>query len=313
MVVRIAGYGYQKGFGGHFHNDNSIAALRDIPGVVIASPARPDDAAAMLRTCVAAATAAGSLCVFLEPIALYHTRDLHDDGDGGWLAAVSAAAGGTCPIGRARTYGDGTISRCVTFGNGLRMSLRAAAASPRRGSARRILDLRWLAPLPVEDMLREAARPGRVLIVDETRRTGGVGEGVFAAFIERASPGRARVASKDSFVPLGDGRRRGAARRAHDREDRRRPGAGRLTPGSSGAAASVPDKRQLKYTGRPGCWPHRASQRLHHKREELAMLPNMQPQQPLLVTQRRRDLSAAWPSRSCSSLGPRSCPGDGRG
>ncbi len=45
MVVRIAGYGYQKGFGGHFHNDNSIAAIRDIPGVVIASPARPDDAA----------------------------------------------------------------------------------------------------------------------------------------------------------------------------------------------------------------------------------------------------------------------------
>jgi 2-oxoisovalerate dehydrogenase E1 component len=29
MVVRIAGYGYQKGFGGHFHNDNAIAALRD--------------------------------------------------------------------------------------------------------------------------------------------------------------------------------------------------------------------------------------------------------------------------------------------
>ena len=33
MVVRIAGYGYQKGFGGHFHNDNSVAAIRDIPGV----------------------------------------------------------------------------------------------------------------------------------------------------------------------------------------------------------------------------------------------------------------------------------------
>ena len=32
MVVRIAGLAYQKGFGGHFHNDNSIGALRDIPG-----------------------------------------------------------------------------------------------------------------------------------------------------------------------------------------------------------------------------------------------------------------------------------------
>src|SRR6185312_16044448 len=31
MVMRIASLGYQKGFGGHFHNDNSITALRDIP------------------------------------------------------------------------------------------------------------------------------------------------------------------------------------------------------------------------------------------------------------------------------------------
>ena len=37
------------------------------------SPARPDDAAPMLRTCLAAAEADGRVCVFLEPIALYHT------------------------------------------------------------------------------------------------------------------------------------------------------------------------------------------------------------------------------------------------
>ncbi len=112
MVVRVAGYGYQKGFGGHFHNDNSIAAIRDIPGVVIASPARPDDAAAMLHTCVAAAKAAGVVCIFLEPIALYHTRDLYDDGDDAWLAAYPA---GGVPIGRARTYGEGTDLTILTF------------------------------------------------------------------------------------------------------------------------------------------------------------------------------------------------------
>ena len=50
MVVRIAGLGYQKGFGGHFHNDNSITALRDIPGLVVGCPSRGDDAAMMLRT-----------------------------------------------------------------------------------------------------------------------------------------------------------------------------------------------------------------------------------------------------------------------
>src|SRR5215472_4631683 len=83
LVVRIAGLAYQRGFGGHFHNDNAVGALRDIPGLVIACPARPDDAAAMLRTCLASAREDGSVCVLLEPIALYHERDALEPRDGG--------------------------------------------------------------------------------------------------------------------------------------------------------------------------------------------------------------------------------------
>ena len=202
MVVRVASYGYQKGFGGHFHNDNSIAALRDIPGVVIASPARPDDAAAMLHTCVAAAKTAGAVCVFLEPIALYHTRDLYEDGDDRWLAAYPAEG---VPIGAARTYGEGTDLTILTFGNGLRMSLRVARRLEQARIGVRVVDLRWLAPLPVSDMLREATATGRTLVVDETRETGGVGEGVVAALLQHGYAGVLdRVASKDSFIPLGD-------------------------------------------------------------------------------------------------------------
>ncbi|MFD0534431.1 alpha-ketoacid dehydrogenase subunit beta [Actinomadura luteofluorescens] len=201
MVVRIAGYAYQKGFGGHFHNDNAVAALRDIPGLVIASPSRPDDAAGMLRACADAAEHEGRVCAMLEPIALYHARDLHEDGDGGWLAPAS----GTVPIGRARTYGDGGDLTVVTFANGLRMSLRAARRLEAGGVRCRVLDLRWLAPLPVEDLLREARATGAVLVADETRRTGGVSEGVLTALADAGFPGRAaRVTSEDSFIPLGD-------------------------------------------------------------------------------------------------------------
>ena len=203
MVVRVAGYAYQKGFGGHFHNDNAIGALRDVPGLVIASPARPDDAAAMLRTCLAAAAEDGSVCVFLEPIALYHTRDLHDDGDGGWLAAYPAPDAHV-PAGRARSYGDGTDLTMVTFGNGLRMSLRVARRLAVRGIGARVVDLRWLAPLPADDLLREARLTGRVLVVDETRRTGGVSEGVVTALTDAGFAGLIRrVTSEDSFIPLG--------------------------------------------------------------------------------------------------------------
>jgi 2-oxoisovalerate dehydrogenase E1 component len=196
MVVRVAGYGYQKGFGGHFHNDNALGVLRDIPGVVIASPGRPDDAAAMLHTCLDAARSDGSVCVYLEPIALYHTRDLYEDGDDRWLAP----AAGDAPLGAARTYGDGTDLTILTWANGLRMSLRVA-----RELNASVVDLRWLAPLPVEDILREAEATGRVLIVDETRRTGGVGEGIVTALVEAGFDGTIhRVAGKDSFIPLGD-------------------------------------------------------------------------------------------------------------
>jgi 2-oxoisovalerate dehydrogenase E1 component len=44
-----------------------------------------------------------------------------------------------------------------------------------------------------------------VLVVDETRRSGGVSEGVLAALVDAGFDGRmARVASADSFIPLGD-------------------------------------------------------------------------------------------------------------
>ena len=111
VVMHIAGYGYQEGFGGHFHNDDAVGALRDIPGLIIASPSRRDDAAAMLRTCAAAAAAEGRVCLFLEPIALYRTGDLHARGDGGWLrpSRRRSWAGGHVPLVRDRTYGEGTI------------------------------------------------------------------------------------------------------------------------------------------------------------------------------------------------------------
>jgi 2-oxoisovalerate dehydrogenase E1 component len=202
MVVRIAGLGYQRGFGGHFHNDNAVAVLRDIPGLVVACPARADDAAAMLRTCVAAAMTDSTLSVFLEPIALYHQRDVYQPGDQAWLAVDH---GEHLPIGRARSYHNGpAILTMISFGNGVPMSLRVARRLSAAGIAAQVLDLRWLAPLPVEDILAAAQSTGRVLVVDETRHSGGVGEGVVTALVEGGFDGPIhRVASHDSFVPLG--------------------------------------------------------------------------------------------------------------
>ena len=71
------GLAYQKGFGGHFHNDNSVAVLRDIPGILVACPSSAAEAPGLLRTLAGLAVGEGRVGVLLEPIALYHSRDPH--------------------------------------------------------------------------------------------------------------------------------------------------------------------------------------------------------------------------------------------
>ena len=206
MVIRVAGLAYQKGFGGHFHNDNSFTALRDIPGLVVACPSRGDDAAGMLRTAAALAKVDGRVVLFLEPIALYMTKDLYQDKDGGWLFSYPPP-GEFVPFGAPRCYGpEDPAALVITFGNGVRMALRAAhRLGPDARQKIRVLDLRWLKPLNADAIVAEADRAGAVLVVDEGRRSGGIAEELFTLLDERARPGlpKARVAGEDSYIPLG--------------------------------------------------------------------------------------------------------------
>ena len=205
MVVRIAALGYQKGFGGHFHNDNSFTALRDIPGIVVACPARGDDAAMMLRSCAALAKVDGRVVLFLEPIALYMTKDLYEPRDNQWLFEYPAPERAV-PLGEGRVYNpDAEDLLIVSFGNGVPMSLRAARKLEQEtGKQARVLDLRWLKPLNAEWLARHAGEIGRLLVVDEGRQTGGISEEIFTAIEEHAGPGvvKRRVTGKDSYIPL---------------------------------------------------------------------------------------------------------------
>lgn len=203
MLVRIAGLAYQKGFGGHFHNDNSLGVLRDIPGISVCVPARADDAIALYRTAHALGRLHGQVVVSVEPIALYHRRDLLADGDGQWLAALPSAG---AEYGRARVYpSEQADVLLVTYGNGVAMCLRARQELARTGIQARVLDLRWLVPLPWDDLVLEAKRAGRALIVDEARHSGNVSEALLAGLAERTPQVRtARVTAADCFIPLGD-------------------------------------------------------------------------------------------------------------
>lgn len=206
MIVRIAGLGYQKGFGGHFHNDNSLAVFRDIPGLILAVPSNGADAVEMLRECVRLAREEQRVIVFVEPIALYMTRDLHEKDDALWTATYPAP-GSAKPVrlGEVGVHGKGKDLVIVTYGNGYYLSRQAEKllADDHKVKAR-VIDLRWLAPLPEAALLEAVKGCARVLIVDECRRTGSQSEALMALFAERM-PGTptARLTAEDSFIPLG--------------------------------------------------------------------------------------------------------------
>lgn len=205
MVVRMAGLGYQRGFGGHFHNDNSITALRDIPGLVVGCPSRGDDAATMLRTLAALAKVDGRVSIFLEPIALYMTKDLYQAGDGEWLTTYPPPEEAMV-LGEGRVYDQAADDLVVfSYGNGVPMSLRAARQiRAKHGWKVRVVDLRWLVPLNAKFIVEQAASAKRILIVDEGRHSAGVGEGIITAIAEAGFGGRPfqRVVGVDTYTPL---------------------------------------------------------------------------------------------------------------
>lgn len=202
MVLRIAGLGYQKGFGGHFHNDNSLAVLRDIPGLVIACPSNGADAAMMLREAVRLAREEQRVVVFIEPIALYPMRDLHTEGDGEWLHSYPAPDK-TVSLGEINVEGSGTDLAIISYANGYYLSTQAAKTLKQGGMALRVIDMRWLAPVPSDALLDATKDCRNILIVDECRRTGSQSEALMSLFTEAGRDRIARVTAEDSFIATG--------------------------------------------------------------------------------------------------------------
>jgi 2-oxoisovalerate dehydrogenase E1 component len=202
MVLRIAGLGYQKGFGGHFHNDNSLAVLRDIPGIVIACPSNGADAAMMLREALRLARDEQRVVVFVEPIALYPMRDLNAEGDQAWMH-VYPSPDRRIALGEVAVHGSGTDLAIISYGNGCYLSRQAMPDLKGRGIDARVIDMRWLAPQPDAALLRETGGCSAVLIVDECRRTGSQSEALMTLFAEAGRSKVARVTAEDCFIATG--------------------------------------------------------------------------------------------------------------
>jgi len=206
LVLRVPGLAYQKGFGGHFHNDNSLTIFRDIPGLILAVPSNGADAVMMLRTAVREAYENGRVVVFVEPIALYMTKDLYKPKDGKWRFQYPSIKE-KIPVGEFATYGNGRSLTIITFGNGLYLSLQAKKAIEKKLKKKiKVIDLRWLSDINIKQLLNAIGTCKNVLIVDECRRSGCYGEGIFNRLMDESTkPLNIKLhAAEDSFISLGE-------------------------------------------------------------------------------------------------------------
>ena len=205
MVLRVPGLAYQKGFGGHFHNDNSLIIFRDIPGLILAVPSNGADAVKMLRTSVREAYENGRITVFVEPIALYMTKDLYEAKDGKWNFQYPELDE-EISVGEFAEYGKGKALTIITYGNGLYLSIQAQKEIEKKLKKKiKIIDLRWLSEINILKILKAIGTCENVLIVDECRRTGCHGEGLLVQLVSQSKKllNIKLHAAEDSFISIG--------------------------------------------------------------------------------------------------------------
>ncbi len=110
----------------------------------------------------------------------------------------------SAPYGAPATHGAGKDLAIITYGNGAYMSRRCAELLKSENIDARIIDLRWLAPLPMEGVLRAIDGASAILIVDECRQSGSLAEEVMTKLHEAGirTP-ISRLNGRDTYIPLG--------------------------------------------------------------------------------------------------------------
>lgn len=187
MVVRAASGGY-RGYGAT-HSQFPAAWFMNVPGLKILAPFNPADARWMLRWAIEDENPV----LFLEHKLLY-----------GLTGEVPETAEMPDQI-SANVLREGTDVTLVGFSYVLGMALDAADQLQQDDISVEVIDIRSIKPLDMETILESVEKTGRIVIVEEGPKTGGVGAEIAAVVAERALPyldGRViRVAAADTPIP----------------------------------------------------------------------------------------------------------------
>ena len=172
MVVRMPWGGLRHA--GPYHSQNTEPWFYRTPGLKIVVPSTPEDARALL----AAAVADPDPVLYYEHIALYRDPRVKQ--------VLPEAPPAPLPLGKAALRREGSDLAIVSYGAYVHVAMRVAEKLARDQIQAAVLDLRTLVPLDREALLSLARRCGRMLIVHEDSRTGGIGESLAAIVQEEA-------------------------------------------------------------------------------------------------------------------------------
>ncbi len=179
--------------GGPFHSQNIEMAFFHTPGLKIVYPSNPYDAKGLLK----AAIRDDNPVIYEEHKGLYRAPALRE---------VLPNEDYVVEIGKARTAQEGTDLTIVTYGMMVHRSMEAAAQLQEEdGTSVEIIDLRTLLPLDDQAIIESVKKTGRLLIVHEDTRTGGIAGEISMRVNEQAfeflDGPILRVAAIDAPVP----------------------------------------------------------------------------------------------------------------
>lgn len=171
MVVR-GQQGIGRGNAGQ-HSQSVEALFMHIPGMKVACPSSPADAAGLLRTAIRD----DNPVMFFEHKALYATKgEVPDDKD----FAI--------PFGQANIVRDGTDATVVCSLLYVNRTMEAVAELEKEGISCEVIDPRTLVPLDMDTIVRSVKKTGRLVIVHEAHRTMGMGAEIAAEVVLQAFP-----------------------------------------------------------------------------------------------------------------------------
>lgn len=170
LVVR-APYGAGV-HGGLYHSQSVEALFYHVPGLKIVTPSTPYDAKGLLLAAIRDP----------DPVLFFEHKKAYR-----LIRGEVPEEPYELPIGRAEVRRPGRHVSVFSYGLAVHWCLEAADRLWREeGIDAEVIDLRTLAPLDRESLLASARKTGRVLIVHEDNKTGGVGAELAALVAEEA-------------------------------------------------------------------------------------------------------------------------------